>query len=436
MTASEYTVRFGRTAQQLRLPAQFSAIPIVPRTPPPGAPPTELLRHALQKPIASPPLRELARGRRTAAILVPGQDRVAAADIYLPALLDELNAAGIADSEITAYLATGTHAKHSAAQIEQVLGREAAARVRCQEHDCQDPGALRFVGQTASGNQVRFNAAVVDAGIKVLTGRIIPHYFAGFGGGRKALLPGVAAFETIVHNHRLTLAAELGIRPETHACRLSDNPVHLDMLESARLMPGPKFVLNTLLDTRHRLIAAVAGELEAAHLEGCRQAAHMFAIPFSETCDAAIACAGGHPYDWNFMQAIKAMFDVCDVVRAGGAILCIAQCPAGIQPGFLEWAAIDDDAELNRAVRANYNLTGHNSILIRNLVRQRRIALWSDLPDSTVQALGIQPVHSLEQGMEWLGSAVPQGGRCAVAPFANVSCAVAAENDKPKGGKP
>jgi nickel-dependent lactate racemase len=419
---TQLQLRYGATVHDCVLPSHLDLVPMEPRTEPPAAAPAEILQAALASPAGSPPLRELARGKRTAAIMVPGQDRVAAAEQYLPCIMNELNAGGIDDDGITFYLATGTHAKHTPSQIAAVLGAEAAARAVCREHDCRNPAALHLVGRTRRGNDVRFNRAVVDADIKVLTGRIIPHYFAGFGGGRKALLPGVAAFETIVHNHRLTLAPERGIRQETHACRLADNPVHLDMVEAARLMPGTKFVVNTLLDAGHRLVGAVAGELEAAHLAGCERAASMFAIPIAQPLDGAVACAGGSPYDCNFMQAIKALFDARDAVRPGGPMLCVAECPAGIQPGFLQWAAIQDDAELDKAVRAGYNLTGHNSILIRQLVRQRPVALWSRLPDAAVEAMGIVPIHSMAEGIDWLAGEM-SGSRCGIMPFANITYA-------------
>ena len=178
---------------------------------------------------------------------------------------------------------------------------------------------------------------MLGADIKVLTGRIIPHYFAGFGGGRKALLPGVAGVRTILANHRLTLDAARGWRPEVRPCSLDSNPVHLDMVDAARRVEGT-FVLNTLLDTDHRVIGAVAGDLEAAHRAGCAAAEPIFRVPVSEPFDAVITSAGGAPYDCNFMQALKALFDVQEIVRPGGAILCAAECPEGMKRGFLRWA--------------------------------------------------------------------------------------------------
>ena len=393
-----------------------------PATVPPQAPGQEIIRRALETPAGSPRLRDLARGKRSAAILVPGKDRVAGVDLCLPLLLAELNAAGIPDEGVEVFLATGTHEKHSPEDAAWVLGAEAVSRVRWREHDCGDEAGLRHGGATSFGTEVLFSRRVLDADVKVLTGRIIPHYFAGFGGGRKALLPGVASFRTIVANHRLTLDAERGWQSEVRPCRLAANPVHLDMLEAARLVQGT-FVLNTLLDTDHRVIGAVAGGLEAAHLAGGAAAEKMFKVSVAEPVDAVISSAGGAPYDCNFMQALKALFDVQEVVRPGGAILCAAQCPGGMKKGFLRWGAVESDHELERGVRADYDLTGHNSILLRRLVRKVRVAIWSDLADADVRAVGLHPVHSLAEGTDWLLEMCAGDFRYAVVPFANVTYA-------------
>jgi lactate racemase len=420
--ASEDRVLYGEGAHALVLPRGRVTARLEPATMPAGEPGRQVIRRAIESPIGSPRLRDVARGKRSAAVLVPGKDRVAAAHMCLPLVLEELNAAGIPDDCVEVFLATGTHEKHTPEDAARVLGAEAVSRVRWHEHECRDDAALERVGTTSRGNEVFFSRRVLAADVKVLTGRIIPHYFAGFGGGRKALLPGVAGFKTIQGNHRLTLAAESGWHPGVRACRLDGNPVHLDMLESARLVPGT-FVLNTLLDGEHNVVGAVAGELDAAHRAGCAAAEKMLKVTVAEPVDAAIASAGGAPYDCNFMQALKALFDVQEVVRPGGAILGAARCPGGMKKGFLRWGAVKADEELERGVRADYDLTGHNSILLRRLTRKARVALWSDLPDAEVRAVGVEPVHSLAEGLQWLLEMCPGDFRCAFAPLANITYA-------------
>jgi nickel-dependent lactate racemase len=294
--------------------------------------------------------------------------------------------------------------------------------VRCLGHDCRDEAQLVQLGTTSFGTPVLFNRRVLAADVKILTGRIVPHYFAGFSGGRKALIPGVAGFRTILANHRLTLGPTDGIHPRVAPCSLEGNPVHLDMVEGARLA-RPEFCLNTVFDAHDRMVHAVAGDFEAAHEEGCRLAAALLRLSLPESVDAVITSAGGHPYDYNFMQSLKAVFNIQDIVRPGGAVLWLAECPSGINPGFLPWAEIESDEELDAAIRRRYALTGHNSLMLRALVRKAQVALVSTLPPEVVGKLGLHPVASLEEGLQWLLQRFDGDFTYAVVPHANVMCA-------------
>jgi lactate racemase len=421
----EQQLRYGSQEFEFSLGQGRPVARLEPNTPPPVGPPGEIVRRCLEQPYGSPLLREIARGKQSAAILIPGKERVAGTAEYVPALVAELNRAGIPDESIEVFLATGTHEHHGVSDVVDLLGEELASRVQCRAHDCFAENELSEVGRTTFGTPVLINQRVLEAEVKILTGRIVPHYFAGFSGGRKALIPGVAGFQTIRANHRLTLDPERGIHPGVGPCLLDGNPVHLDMLEGTRMV-RPDFTLNTLLDTDHRMIAAVAGDFEAAHEEGCRQAARLFRLTVDEPVDVLITSAGGHPYDYNFMQALKAVFNVQDIVRPGGAILWLAECTRGLHPEFLRWCSILSDEELNDAVRENYNLRGHNSLMLRRLTRRADVALWSALPDDALHGLGLHPVRSLTEGIGWIGDRVSGDFSYAVVPYANVMSATVA----------
>lgn len=419
---TEQTIKYGSRDLAFSLPEGLARGRLEPRTLIPARSPGEILEEALRRPIGSAPLRDIARGKDSAAILIPGRARIAGTREYVAALMTELRAAGVPDAGIEVFLADGTHEQHLASDIQALLGEELAGRVRCSGHDPRKDAELVELGRTGYGTPVFFNRRVLAAGVRILTGRIVPHYFAGYSGGRKALVPGVAGFRTILANHRLTLDPEQGIHPGVRLCSLAGNPVHLDMLEGAR-MARPEFCLNTLLDTDHRMVSAVAGHFEAAHLEGCRQAEAMLRVTVPEPVDALISSAGGLPYDCNFMQSLKAVFNVGSIVRPGGAILWVAECAGGINPGFLPWAAIESDLELEQAVRERYALTGHNSLMLRHLTRRVDLALCSTLPADVVTKLGVHPVASLEEGLRWLAGKFAAGFSYAVVPHANVMCA-------------
>jgi nickel-dependent lactate racemase len=419
---AQLALPYGSGTVSLALPDRGRRIDLEPADLPAAEDPEKILRRALDQPIDSPPLRELARGRRSVAVLIPGKTRVAALADAVPALIGELRAAGLPDDAVGIHLATGTHEHYLEADVAKLLGEVVASRVRCVAHDCQDPATLTPLGRTSAGTPVAVSTAVLEADLKILTGRIVPHYFAGFSGGRKALVPGVAGFDTIRANHRLTLAAGRGIHPAVAPCSLTDNPVHRDLVEAADLAK-PDFCLNTVLDTRGRLISAVAGDWQAAFAVGCRSVERYFRIRVDEPVDVLVTSAGGAPHDCNFMQAIKAVLNLQTIVRPGGHILWLAECAGGAQPGFLEWAAIADDDELESAVRRNYALTGHNAIMLRRLLRRARVHLHSALPDADVRRMGFVPVASPSETLKEILKNEPREPRIAVAPCANVICA-------------
>jgi lactate racemase len=418
---TEGSIPYGTRAVPLSVSGGRLVRRLMPHTLPPASSPRELLAAALREPIGSDRLSDIARGKRSAAILIPGKARVAGTRDYVAALIAELNAAGMQDDRIAVFLADGTHEQHLRSDIETLLGTGLAARVRCLGHDCRRDEVVEL-GMTSYGTPVLFNRRVLESEVKILTGRIVPHYFAGFSGGRKALVPGVAGFPTILANHRLTLDPTRGIHPGVRLCSLLQNPVHLDMVEGAR-MAQPDFCLNTLMDAEDRMLTAVAGDFEAAHQEGCRQALDMLRVVLEEPVDVLISSAGGSPYDDNFMQSLKAVFNVQEVVRPGGTILWVAECSRGINPGFLSWASVESDTELDQAVRERYALTGHNSLMLRQLIRRVEVGLWSGLPPDTVNQLGVHPIASLEEGLSWIRQRHPHGFTYAVVPHANVMCA-------------
>lgn len=401
---------------------------ILPSCPMPDSSEQTILAESLAHPIGSPRLRTLALGARSAVILVPGRDRVAAADRFMPLLLDELSAAGIPDSAIRVVLATGTHAVHTADDAAAILGSDVCRRVSWRQHNCSPGPHLVSLGTTSRGTPVLLDRETAEAGVVVLTGRIIPHYFAGFGGGRKAILPGVSGRESILRNHRLTLDPHRGIHPAVRPANLAGNPVHEDMLEAVRHLPRA-FLFNTLLDEEHRVVAAVAGESEAAHAEGCRLAERWFTGSVPDPFDAVISCAGGWPYDCDYVQALKTIFNVRRILRKGGCLLWIAECEQGIRDGFLRWARFADDTVMERAIRDDYDLAGHNTILLRALTRQADVALWSSLSEAHARTLGLTPVRSLAEGISWLQDRLPPGSRCAVVPHANIMALTSSSKD-------
>lgn len=416
-------LRYG--SERLRLPLHDGE-PIAVLAPHTAAVVKDALGHveqALRCPIDSPPLEELARSARDAVILVSGADRVTRADLFMPPLLGALRRGGLPPERTRILVATGTHVPFTPADLQRVTGFAPPCPVAIEGHDCKDAAGLVEIGRTSSGNVIRVNRRAYEADLKILTGRITHHYFAGFTGGRKAVLPGVCAYETIAFNHKMVLSG-IGDRPIHAGARngcLSDNPVHLDMVEATRLF-RPSFLVNTVLNPAHELLGVFAGDVFAAHRAGCRLVEDVFALRTPSHYDLAIASCGGDPYDVSFIQAIKTLFNCHRAVRDDGVFLLLAACPQGIRDGFLRWTEHKELSQLAAAVRDNYNLTGHNYYLLREVLHRIRVVLVSQCPPQDVEGLGFVAASSLADGLRRargiLGRAEPQ---TSAIPFGNIT---------------
>jgi nickel-dependent lactate racemase len=418
----DFSLRYGGRKISFTLPDGLQFITLMPSDSAPVQTPTAAIASSLAHPVDSPRLREIARGKKSATILIPGKARIAGACHYVPALVAELSEGGIEEDNIEVILADGTHEQHFRKDIAGLIGEEMIKRVRISGHDPRNENDLAFLGTTSFGTPVLINRRVLESDVKIATGRIVPHYFAGFSGGRKALIPGVAGISTIMANHKLTLDPVQGIHPEVACSSLERNPVHLDMVEGAR-MAGANFSLNTVMNAREEIVGVYSGELEAAHHLGCNHALELLRIVIEQPVDAAITSAGGLPYDGNFMQSLKAVLNIQEVLRPGAAILWIAECDSGIHPGFLEWAEIQSEEELENRARKEYNLTAHNSLLLRRLLKKCDVALFSNLSAEIVKRMGMHPVASIDEGVRWISERVSNDSKCAIVPRANVLCA-------------
>jgi nickel-dependent lactate racemase len=358
------------------------------------------VERALSSPIGSPSLAQLAAGARSAAILVSGKDRITRADVFMPPLLRVLREVGIAPDRTTVSMATGTHVRFRDEDRPVVLGPGFDPRIRVVGHDCTDRANQVELGTTSRGNRIVVNREVYEHDVKVLTGRITHHYFAGFTAGRKSVLPGVSALETIRFNHRLVLSgsSEHPRHPEVRNGSLDGNPVHLDMLEAAAMFQ-PTFVLNTVIGTDHEVGHVVGGDVRAAHEVGCGLVADAFEVHLGRRADLAIGSCGGAPYDCSFMQSLKTLMNTADCVTDGGVFLLLAECPEGIKPEFLRWEHGSSLPDFARQVVADYDLTGHNTFLLREIFARIRVILVSACPSEQVERIGMIAAATYEEGL-------------------------------------
>lgn len=393
---------------------------LLPLAGPPARPEVETVRDALAGPVGTPPLRELARGRKNAIVLIACRTRRTGSQVFLPEILRELNEAGLRDEDVLVYTATGTHDNYREQDAPLLAGADCARRLRFAGHDCRDD--LVDVGVTSRGNRVRLARAYLEADLRIATGRVTYHYFAGFTGGRKAILPGVAGFETITANHRQASLLEGGVRlnPATQGGRLAGNPIHEDMLEAALLAP-PDFTLNTVLDCEDRILHAFGGDMQEAHARATAIVGPGDAPTVEAPADWLLLSCGGAHLDVNAVQSIKAVLNSYQAVRPGGAIILSAECAEGIAPWLREVCAVKDRDELHRRIAAGELRHPHNALWIQNVRERAHVVMVTKLSEDEVADLGFHKAESLDHAMALARDLAGEPETSYVVPFGNTT---------------
>ncbi len=393
------SIPYGRTREEAdvadsRLLGVFTA-PL----PAPAPDPETEVAQALDNPIGSPRLEELAAGKRTAAIILSDHTRPVPSRILLPQMLGRLRR-GNPSIDITLLVATGFHRGTRREELVEKLGEEIVAHERIVVHDCRDEASLADAGILPSGGRLRVNRLALEADLLVSEGFIEPHFFAGFSGGRKSVLPGIASRVTVLANHCAEFIAD------THARTgiLDGNPIHRDMVFAAD-RAWLAFVLNVVIGQGKRIVRAFAGAHRAAHEAGCRFLADACRVRVPRA-DIVVTSNGGHPLDQNVYQSVKGMTAGEAVAREGGVIILCAACGDGHGgEGFYKMLseAPSPRALLDRILAVPRTATQPDQweaqILARILCRNRVIMVTHDCDHAMLRAMGLEAASSLKEAL-------------------------------------
>ena len=297
MITTNLELPYGHTALRAVLSTAEPPTFLDPPPAPAALDETTLLRQALACPEGCPPLHDLVRPGQKVVVITSDLTRPCPSERLLPPILDELALAGVPDGDVTVVVALGLHRAMTPEELQSAVGPEVYRRVRVINHD---PTDIVRLGVTSAGTPVEVFRPVVEADVRVCLGNLELHYFAGFSGGAKAILPGCASRATVTANHAMM------VRREATAGRLEGNPVRADIEEGVALL-GVDFCLNVVTDGAHHIVAAVAGEVTAAHRQGCAWVAERGITPLPQPVDIIVVSAGGNPKDVNLYQAQKAL---------------------------------------------------------------------------------------------------------------------------------
>jgi len=371
----------------------------------------QLVKEALKAPIGSAPLREIVKPGEKIAIITSDITRPMPTAKVMPALLDELYAAGVEREDITLVFALGSHRKHTDEEKAKLAGERAWKEIRCVDSDPED---FVHMGDTAAGTPVDITRVVAEADKRICLGNIEYHYFAGYSGGRKAIMPGVSTRAAIQANHRMM------VQPEASVGRLENNPLRMDIEEAGGIC-GVDFIVNVVLDEHKRIVKAVAGDSIQAHRAGCAFLDELYCKEIPHTYDIVITSQGGAPKDLNLYQVQKALDNAKHAVKPGGVIILVGSCKEGMgEKVFEEWMREAPTAQsLIERIGKEFRLGGHKAAAIAMVLEKADIYLVSDFEDDFVRSIFMDPQSTvqdaLDQAFEKLGAdasvlVMPYGG--------------------------
>ena len=383
---------FGTGTQVVEVPDKNLMGVLMSNDVPRGLMNEEEVVRALENPIGTPRLREIVKPGEKIAIVTSDITRPCPSYRILPALLDELYAAGCRAEDVTLVFALGSHRGHTPEEMKKLAGERAYSEIRCVDSDRAD---CVHMGTTDAGTPVDITRAVAEADRRICLGNIEYHYFAGYSGGAKAIMPGVSTREAIQCNHRMM------VREEAHAGNLEGNPLRMD-IEQAAAICGVDFIVNVVLDEHKQIVKAVAGDLVKAHREGCRFLDRMYLKELDSRADIVLVSQGGAPKDLNLYQTQKALDNAKHAVKNGGTIILIGSCKEGLgEKGFEEWMLNAPTAEsMIERIGRDFQLGGHKAAAIAMVLQNAEIYLVSDLEDDFVKKIFLKPAHSAQEALD------------------------------------
>lgn len=398
MTRADYSYKYGHgyknfSLEQEKVMAEIKVAEMTPLTDLKQA-----VLDAIYHPIDSEPLNELLQPGQKVAFICNDPTRVANSHDFMPILVEELNKIGIKDEDMRIVFALGTHRKMTQEEMIEAVGEDVAKRLPMYNSDCNKQEDFEYFGETSFGTPVWLNKLICDVDLVVMTGTIVHHFFSGFGGGRKAVLPGVAAMETIRRNHSLMMS------PDAQLGKLHGNPVYEDQMEGVRLFAKEHrmFLFNAILDAKKQFLKIFAGDWEKAHLEACKFVDKVYGVEIDAPADIVIASCGGYPKDINVYQLQKTMDNAWCAVKDGGVVIIIGECEEGSGSAALEKALQEHPSPdaIKAQLEKNFIIGAHKAFAITRLMKKAKFILVSALDKKIASDLLFEAVDNVDEAIK------------------------------------
>jgi nickel-dependent lactate racemase len=392
---------FGNTTLELEIPEKNLSRVILPSEPATKEDAGLLVKKALEFPIKSKRLSEIVKPDSRIAIVVSDVTRPTPTAKILPPLLEELYLGGAKNENIIIVFALGLHRQQTEEECRRLVGKEVFENLRCIQHDRK---RCRYLGRTSFGAPVEVFEEIVGSDLIISTGTLEFHYYAGYSGGGKSILPGVSSEKSILSYHSLYSKLFEG---NPLSGRI-DSPARQNIEEAARIS-GLKFILNVAINSKKEIVAAVAGDLTEAHRKGAEIVDSIYKIPV-EPADAVIVSCSGFPKDINLFQATKSLENAIPAVKKGGSIVLVAECKEGIGDSVYErWSKeCKTPDEAIEKFRGCFEFGGHKSAIVGRAAKEFNLYLVSKLPDAESKKAFFIPVKNVEEALEKIFSENPE----------------------------
>lgn len=393
----KYTLAYGKKHLEFTLPPGARPLTVVPGNVPALADPLEETRAMLKNPIGTPPLTEMLKNKRPQKVVVVLNDitRPTPYKVMLPPLLEAFAQAGIKDEQVTFLIALGIHDPHTDQQNREVYGDELVDRFKILNHEGENPAMLVNLGPLESGYDFVVNKLVVEADFLITLGVVMPHYFAGYSGGRKSILPGMVSKSTVAANHARLVEIMDNMPP------IDENPISREMISAARKV-GVDFIINVVTNDSQELVSVVGGDLEKAWRKAVDVSSSIFEVPFKNQVDVCVTCASGYPRDINVYQAQKGLDHADHITRPGGTIIIAAECAGGWgEDVFEEWVKRKwPAARVMEEIKRNFVLGGHKAYGYAKVAADKEVYLISALSAEDSALLWAKKADTVQEAVD------------------------------------
>ena len=409
----EFTLPYGKTLVRFKLLEKNVMGTLLPKKVSPSKNEHTLIINALNNPIESPLLSDIVSPKSKVALITSDVTRVVPSHKLIPPIIQQLRLAGVKRENISIIFALGVHRKHTPDEQKRLLSKNIYGQYRVIDHNIED---CLDMGKTKNGIPVQIFRPVAEADIRVCIGNIEPHYFAGYTGGAKSIMPGVSSRESVSFTHKLMLL------PGSIAGKLEGNPTR-EAIEEVGEAVGINFILNVILNSKKQIVGVVAGDRIAAHRKGCSYADECFKVPIKQQADVVIVSPGGYPKDISVYQAQKALENAKYAVKKGGTIILVAECIEGFGDKIFEEWMLEATSFMEpvERLKKEFILGGHKAAAIGMLLEKIKVIMVSSLSDKKVKELFFTPAKSVDEAISMSLQEYGQDASFLIIPFGGIT---------------